>query len=172
MYDRQRIGDTVAKFGDLRQKFRKRWQEHGETKTGFLKTGFFLYGGRISSMLDIKVRQGNNNKIQGEGGVGLVTSNLLLDGPIVRDHSTLLVSGRITYSDWYLRYIPNSEISNNLAYFHDIIAKVSHKLNDRNNISLSGYTSHDSLSFPGDSIYGWSNYAVTLKWSKTLSQQE
>ena len=127
------------------------------------------YGGRISSILDIKVRQGNNKRIQGEGGIGLISSNLLIDGPIFKDKTTFLLSGRITYSDWFLRYIPDTEISNSSAYFHDFIGKVTHQINTRNNISISGYTSMDRFKFPGDSVYGWSNNSATLKWSKTIS---
>ncbi len=127
------------------------------------------YGGRISSILDVKLRQGNNNRIHGEGGIGLVTSNLLLDGPIIKDKTTFLFSGRATYSDWLLRFIPDKQINNSRAYFHDFIGKVSHQINPRNNLSVSGYTSMDKFHFPGDSIYGWSNYSGTLKWSKTIN---
>jgi hypothetical protein len=129
------------------------------------------YGGRISSILDIKLRQGNNNRIHGEGGIGLITSNLLIDGPIIKDKTTFLFSGRATYSDWLLRYIPDKQINNSSAYFHDFIGKVTHQINPRNNISISGYTSMDKFKFPGDSIYGWSNYSATLKWSTTLNHR-
>ncbi len=126
------------------------------------------YGGRISSILDIKVRQGNNKKIRGEGGVGLISSNLLVEGPI-KDKTTFLLSGRLTYSDWYLQFIPDSEISNSQAYFHDFIGKVTHQINPNNNVSLTGYVSKDQFKFPGDSIYGWSNNSATLKWSNTIN---
>ncbi len=127
------------------------------------------YGGRISSILDVKLRQGNNTRIKGEGGVGLISSHLLLDGPIVKDKTTFLLSGRLTYSDWYLKYLPGSRLQNSNAYFHDFIGRISHKVNPKNSIFITGYTSNDNFQFPGDTVYGWSNHAATFKWSNSIN---
>jgi len=127
-----------------------------------------IYGGRISSILDVKLRQGNKNKIHGEGGIGVISSNLLLEGPIIKDKTTFLLSGRITYSDWYLNLLPDTYLQNSNAYFHDLIGKITHNINSRNTLSVSVYNSHDKFKFPGDTTYGWSNNSATLKWAKLI----
>lgn len=127
------------------------------------------YGGRISSILDVKIRQGNKNKIQGEGGLGLVSSNLMLDGPLNKGKTTFLISGRTTYSDWFLHALPDNYLKKSSAYFHDFIGKITHKINESNTVAITGYTSLDKFKFPGDTTYGWTNNSMTVKWANTIN---
>jgi hypothetical protein len=129
------------------------------------------YGGRVSSILDIKTKQGNNKSIHGEGGIGLLASNLTLDGPLFSEKITYLASARISYSDWYLKLLPNTYLQNSSAYFHDAIVKITHRINPRNTLSITGYTSKDRFSFPGDTTYGWNTNNLTLSWSKYIRQK-
>jgi hypothetical protein len=126
------------------------------------------FGGRISSVVDVKIRQGNKNRIHGEGGIGLITSSLILDGPINRDKTTFLFSGRATPSDWVLRSLPDNYLKNSHANFHDFIGKVTHKFNASSILAITGYTSLDKFKFPGDTIYGWNNNSASLKWSLVI----
>jgi hypothetical protein len=126
------------------------------------------YGGRISSVLDVKVKSGNKKKIAGDGGVGLLSANLLLDGPILNENTTFLLSGRATYSDYYLKYIPDVNVRNSSASFYDLIGKLTHRFNNKNLISATGYFSRDKFGFPGDTTYYWSMGTGTFKWLKTF----
>ncbi|MFC2125788.1 carboxypeptidase-like regulatory domain-containing protein [Bacteroidota bacterium] len=126
------------------------------------------YGGRISSVLDVKVKSGNKKKVSGDGGVGILSANLLVDGPVRSENTTFLLSGRATYSDYYLRFIPNANVQNSSAQFYDLIGKMSHKFNNKNLISATGYFSRDKFGFPGDTTYFWSMGTGTFKWLKTF----
>ena len=89
------------------------------------------FGGRISSVLDVHTREGNANKVTGSLGLGLLTSRLHLEGPLVKGKTTFILGGRTTYSNWLLRKLPEtSDYSGGLASFHDINAALTHKLND------------------------------------------
>ena len=75
------------------------------------------YGGRLSSVLDVKLKEGNSKRISGSGGIGLITSRLSFDGPIVKDKSTFVLAGRISYNDWVLKLINNLELRRSSAFF-------------------------------------------------------
>ncbi|MCL2738864.1 MAG: TonB-dependent receptor [Bacteroidales bacterium] len=123
------------------------------------------YGGRISSVLEVNSRQGNNQKITGSAGIGLLTGKLHLEGPIVKDKTNFIAGARTTYSDWMLGLLPEgSGYRNGTANFYDVTAGFSHKVNPSNTCYLYAYYSGDTFSFSRDTSYGYSNLNLAFKW--------
>jgi outer membrane receptor for ferrienterochelin and colicin len=157
-----------------------------------LITGGFpaRYGGRLSSVLDIRMRDGNNKKFSAEGSVGIISSKLTLEGPIIKDKTSYIVSGRRTYIDLLaqpLIKLQSMGSNNNLSagyYFYDLNAKVNHKFSDRSRLFLSAYSGKDkaylrtsekgnvqgeSAKFEADAGLGWGNLTSALRWNYVLS---
>ncbi len=129
------------------------------------------YGGRLSSVLDISTRDGNKKKFTGSGGIGALTSRLTLEGPIDSGRTSFLISGRTTYSDWLLKTIPNDAYSNSSASFYDANLNITHEINPRNNLYLTGYISGDKFRLDSDTAYQYSNKNVNLKWKHIFNNQ-
>src|SRR5690606_28816654 len=110
------------------------------------------YGGRISSILDVKPKIGNSKKFSGSGGIGLLTSRLTLEGPINKK-STLILSGRSTYSDWLMDLIPDEKYNKSSAFFYDVNALLSFQLSDKDALYVTAYNSSDRFSFNTDTAY-------------------
>jgi len=128
------------------------------------------FGGRISSVLDVRGREGNAKKVQGSLGLGLLTSRFHLEGPIQEDRTTFIVGGRTTYSNWLFGFLPeNSAYAGGRASFSDLNASVTHRVDDRNTIQAYGYWSRDGFSFDRDTTFHYSNLDVSLKWRHTVS---
>lgn len=124
-----------------------------------------MYGGRLSSVLDIRQKEGNMKKFAANGGIGLISSRLMLEGPIAKDKSSFMVSGRRSYADMFLALSSNDEINNSTAYFYDLNAKINYILNDNNRLFLSGYFGRDVLGI-GDLVgFNWGNKTATLRWN-------
>ncbi|MEO5975709.1 MAG: TonB-dependent receptor [Chryseolinea sp.] len=126
------------------------------------------YGGRVASVLDVKLRQGNKRNISGRFGVGILATNLTIEGPILSPRTTFLVSGRVSYSNWLLNAIQNPRLKESKASFYDGTVKVTHDFNKNHKLSFTSYTSHDHFKFPGDTTYGWSTQNFSLKALSTL----
>lgn len=123
------------------------------------------YGGRISSVLDISSKDGNPERIRGSLGLGILTSHIALEGPIVKNKTTFVLGGRTTYSDWLLRRLPSSSgYSGGKASFSDVNLGVTHHFDDNNSLKLTGYWSRDSFTFRGDTTFRYSNLDVALKY--------
>lgn len=129
------------------------------------------FGGRLSSVFDITTKNGNPEKLSGEGGVGPVMSNITVGLPIVKGKSSLLVGARATYSGWILRTLKEESLQNSEASFYDGILKYNHKLNENNNIESTVYYSHDAFSITSDSLYKYSNRLVALKWDHSFNKK-
>lgn len=131
------------------------------------------YGGRISSVLDIRGREGNSNKVQGSVGLGVLTSRFHLEGPFKKGgKTTFLVGGRTTYSNWILKMIPESSgYHNGKANFYDVNASISHHFNPRNSIHAYAYYSSDKFAFSGDTTYRYSNANASIKWRSNFSDR-
>jgi len=127
------------------------------------------YGGRLSSVLDIKTREGNKKKLAGSGGIGPLTSRLTLEGPLAKDKSAFIISGRASYSDWLLRQLSNKSFRESSASFYDLTAHVSHELNDKNRLYATGYLSADKFRLAGDTAYQYVNQTASLKWQHNFS---
>ncbi|MGB4776014.1 MAG: TonB-dependent receptor [Daejeonella sp.] len=129
------------------------------------------YGGRLASVLDIKMNEGNRKKYTAEGGIGLISSRLKVEGPIVKDKSSFMVSGRRTYADSFLAFSPDSNLNNNTLYFYDLNAKTNYQLDDKNTLFLSGYFGRDKLLL--DDVFGfnWGNATATLRWNHLFNNR-
>ncbi|KAA5537401.1 TonB-dependent receptor [Taibaiella lutea] len=125
------------------------------------------YGGRLSSVLDIKMNDGNNQDFDVSGGVGLISAKLNVEGPIQKDKSSFLITGRRTYADMFLKL--SNEYKDNSLYFYDLNAKVNYILGDKDRLYLSGYFGKDKLgaSFGDGEGFGldWGNATGTLRWN-------
>lgn len=125
------------------------------------------FGGRASSVLDIYQKDGNSNKFSMNGGIGLITSRILAEGPIVKEKGSFLVGGRGSYAHLFLKFTDN----NNLAYFYDLNTKLNYKLNKNNTLYLSGYFGRDIFSI-GDSFTNtYGNTTLNLRWNHLFSDK-
>lgn len=127
------------------------------------------YGGRLSSVLDVKMKEGNNKDYNVNGGIGLISSRLSVEGPIQKDKSSFIVSGRRTYADLFLKASP--DFKDNKLYFYDLNAKANYKLNNKNHIFLSGYFGRDVLAFGNNFGIDWGNATGTLRWNSILNSK-
>jgi len=126
------------------------------------------YDGRLSSLLDIQMRDGNSKKFSGSGGIGLISSRLTLEGPIGSDKTSFIVSARRTYADLFLKLSSNDEINKNQLYFYDLNAKINHRIDENNRIFLSAYLGKD-LFKNTDAGFNFGNAAVTGRWNHLFS---
>lgn len=129
------------------------------------------YGGRLSSVIDIATKEVNMEKFSGEGNIGPVTGNLMVEIPLVKEKSGLLIGGRATYSDWVLRSISEESIRNSEASFYDALIKYDHKINVDNTIQATAYISNDKFSITSDSIFKYSNRLASVKWNHTINEK-
>lgn len=125
------------------------------------------YGGRLSSVLDVKMKEGNNQNYNVAGGLGLISSRLSVDGPIQKGKSSFMVSGRRTYADLFLQ--ATDEFSDNSLYFYDLNAKGNFWINDQNRVFVSGYFGQDVLGFGDDFKIDWGNTTATIRWNSLIS---
>lgn len=123
------------------------------------------YGGRLSSVLDIKMNDGNNQDYNVSGGIGLISAKLNVEGPIQKDKSSFLVTGRRTYADMFLKLSGDSALNKNTLYFYDLNAKLNYAIGPRDRIYLSAYLGRDKMGV-GD-LFGlqWGNITGTLRWN-------
>lgn len=128
------------------------------------------YGGRLSSVLDIVSREGNKKKIAGSAGIGLLTSRLTLEGPLIKDKTSFIVGGRSTYTNWLLKRLPQ-EYRNSKASFYDANLLVSHNINAKNDLYLTGYISGDRFNLNSDTSYGYNNRNISVKWKHVFSNK-
>ena len=122
------------------------------------------FGGRLSSIFDIQMKDGNQKKFAGQGGIGPVTSHLTFEVPLKQDKTSLMFGGRSTYSDWLLKRIPDDKIKNSDASFYDLFSRVTHNLNDKNSIYLSIYYSKDKYNLSSDSTFSYYNALGSMQW--------
>lgn len=121
------------------------------------------FGGRISSVLDISMLDGNKKQFSGEGGLGIIASRLKLEGPIVRDKSSFLFSARRSYADSFLKLAKSKDMDNNSLYFYDLNAKLSFNLGKKTNLYLSGYHGKDKLKYSDLFNIDWGNTTATAR---------
>lgn len=125
------------------------------------------YGGRVSSVLDIYQKDGNKRNYQATGGIGLVASRLLLEGPIKRDTASFLIGGRSSYAHLFLPLFGND----NIAYFYDLNTKVSYNLNKNNRLFLSGYFGRDVFKISESFGNTFGNTTLNLRWNHLYSDK-
>ncbi len=142
------------------------------------------FGGRASSVLDIRQREGSNKKFKGEGGLGLLFSRLTLEGPIKKDKISYLISGRRSYFDLFFPLL-GKEVKNNKVYFYDLNTKLSWNINENNRLFVSGYFGSDVMRFKFDDDtqdnsseetndnvnFQWNNTTATIRWNHLFSDR-
>lgn len=129
------------------------------------------YGGRLSSVLDIKMNDGNNQDYDVSGGIGLISAKLNVEGPIEKDKSSFLITGRRTYADVFLKLSPDSSINQNSLYFYDLNAKLNYTLGKNDRLYLSGYFGQDKLGVGKTFGLSWGNATGTLRWNHIYSSK-
>ncbi len=129
------------------------------------------YGGRASSIFEVKSRDGNKKRFGGQGGISPVTARLTLEGPIIKDKTSFIIGGRSTYSNWLLEQVPNANIKNSSASFYDVTAKISHDAGEKDAIFLSSYFSKDDFRLFSDSLYQYDNFNTALQWRHNYSNK-
>ncbi len=125
------------------------------------------YGGRISSVLDIYQKDGNNKKYSATGGIGLVASRLLLEGPIISEKASFLVGGRSSYAHLFLPLFDND----NIAYFYDLNTKLSYNINQKNKLFLSGYFGRDVFSINDRFSNTFGNTNLNVRWNHLFTEK-
>jgi hypothetical protein len=127
-------------------------------------------GGRLSSLLDIRMKDGNNKSFSGKGGIGTISSRLTLEGPLVNENTSFIVSGRRTYVDMFLPLSSDKNVRENTLYFYDFNAKISHRFNDKNRLFISGYMGRDV--FENKFAYmDFGNQTLTARWNHLFSSK-
>ena len=130
------------------------------------------YGGRISSVLNVTSKEANMQKLTGTASIGVLTSKANIEIPIVKDHVSLLLNGRTTYSDWILKQLPeDSGYKNGTANFNDFGGVLTWKLNTMHRLKVYGYWSNDRFSFSSLDKYGYQNRNVSAEWRSILNEQ-
>ena len=125
------------------------------------------YGGRLSSVLDIYQKEGNSNDFKLTGGIGLVSSRLLAEGPIEKGKSSFLIGGRASYAHLFLPLFDNQ----NKAYFYDLNSKINYRFNDQNNLFLSTYFGKDVFGISDNFVNKYGNSVVNLRWNHLYSDK-
>jgi hypothetical protein len=127
------------------------------------------YGGRLASVLDVKMNEGNDKKYQVKGGIGLISSRLSVEGPIQKEKSSFLITGRRTYADVFLKASP--QFKDNTLYFYDFNAKANYRINENNRVFLSGYFGRDVLGVGNNFGIDWGNKTGTLRWNSLVNKK-
>lgn len=129
------------------------------------------YGGRLSSVLDIKLKEGNYQDYEVNGGIGLVSSKLSLEGPIVKDKVSAIIASRVSYSDWMLGLAKNPDVKNSSAGFYDVNAKVGYRINPNNKLTYSGYISNDNFALASDTAFSWRTVNHVFQWTHSFNEK-
>lgn len=135
------------------------------------------YGGRLASVLDITMNEGNSKEFTGSGGIGLISSRLTLEGPIKKDTASFIISGRRTYIDVLTKpFLVGSDFEGTGYFFYDLNAKVNWKISDKDRLYLSGYFGEDNFNFTqpdADLEFGipWGNATTSLRWNRVVSDR-
>ncbi|QKX06012.1 TonB-dependent receptor [Aquimarina sp. TRL1] len=135
------------------------------------------YGGRLSSVLDIRMLDGNKNELHGKFGIGLLSSNITLQGPIKKGKTSFLFSGRRTYLDLFTRLASTSE-SKVSPYFYDLNAKINHEFDSKNKLYISSYMGRDIFKLKENydnekykTRLGWGNQTATIRWNHQFNDK-
>jgi hypothetical protein len=132
------------------------------------------YGGRLSSVLDVKMKEGNDKEFHVNGGLGLIASHLTLEGPIQKDKSSFMISGRRTYADLFLKASPNEMLKNSSIYFYDLNMKMNFRIGEKDRLFVSGYFGRDDINllrYSNAFQSMWGNTTGTLRWNHLFSNK-
>ena len=129
------------------------------------------YGGRLSSVLAVDVKDGNTKSWSGNAGIGPLTSKFTIEGPIDKEKTSVVFGIRTTYSSWLLHSLPNSAYNKSDAEFYDMNLHISHTMNAHNSLYFTGYISNDNFKLNGDTTYQYSNKNANIKWKHIFNNK-
>ncbi|MEM6265487.1 MAG: TonB-dependent receptor [Bacteroidota bacterium] len=129
------------------------------------------YGGRTSSVMDIRMKDGNSKKLSVSGGLGLIASRLMVEGPLVTDKGSFMVSGRRTYADLFLGLSSDEALNSSRLNFYDLNAKANYRFGEKDRVYLSGYFGRDNFGFDDAFGLNWGNATGTLRWNHLFSDK-
>lgn len=127
------------------------------------------YGGRLSSVLDVRQRDGNRKNFAMNGGIGLLASRLTLEGPIQKNKSSFMIAGRRSYGDLFLKF--NPDLKDNVVYFYDLNTKANFKLSKKDHLYLSGYFGRDVFNLGDEFSSDWGNATASIRWNHLFSNK-
>ncbi|MEQ9403484.1 MAG: TonB-dependent receptor [Cyclobacteriaceae bacterium] len=128
-------------------------------------------GGRLSSVMEVTSRDGNQNQVSGKGGISPISARLSLDVPIIRDKLSVVLGGRSTYSDWILDKVKDDKIRNSQASFNDFNFRIKSNIDQKSRIYLSGYFSNDDFNLLSDSLFSYSNKLLSAEYVREINQE-
>ncbi len=129
------------------------------------------YGGRASSVLDIRMKEGNMKEFHTTGNIGLISSNMSFEGPIKEDVSSFMVSARRTYADLFLKFAPDKDLRETQLYFYDLNLKTNFKLNESNRLFVSGYLGRDKFMMHDQFGFDWGSKTATIRLNHTYNEK-
>lgn len=129
------------------------------------------FGGRLSSILDVRMKEGNNKQFEMKGGVGFIFSRLSIEAPIIKDKASFIVAGRRSYADILAKPFLSDDLSGSVLNFYDLTVKTNYDINENNKIFLSGYLGRDNFGFGDDAGFNWGNGTGTLRWNHLFSDK-
>jgi hypothetical protein len=129
------------------------------------------FGGRLSSVLDVRMKDGNAKHFQASGGIGLISSRLTLEAPIVKDKISFIVAARRSYADLFLKASDDKQLSKNDLYFYDLSAKINYRINSKNTVFLSGYLGQDVFNLGSTFTSAYGNGTATLRWNHIFNNK-
>src|SRR5260221_5336101 len=128
-----------------------------------------VYGGRLASVEDIKMKEGNDQKFGVSGGLGLIASRLNIEGPVNKGKGSFMMSARRSYADIFTGLASDTTVKGSKLYFYDINLKANYKLNKKNHVYLSGYFGKDVLSLKNSNGIDWGNSTATFRWNHIVN---
>ncbi|GHM99252.1 TonB-dependent receptor [Cytophagales bacterium WSM2-2] len=167
LYDGVQIFNNSHVFG-----FFSAFNSDAVGSASFFKGGIPAeYGGRVSSVLSLKSKEGDYKKWTAAGGIGPISSHISFNGPINKEKTSIFASFRSSYSDWLVKTIQYKDISKSSVWFYDASLKVAHKFSERNKLSLSGYLSQDLFGLPSDTTFKWHNRVGSLQFDHIFNER-
>lgn len=129
------------------------------------------YGGRLSSILDVRMKEGNSKQLEMNGGIGTIFSRLSVEAPIVKDKSSFIIAGRRSYIDVLAAPFLGEDQSGSVLNFYDLTMKTNYKVSDKDQLFLSGYFGRDNFGFGESAGFNWGNQTGTLRWNHLFSDK-
>ena len=129
------------------------------------------FGGRASSVLDVKMKDGNSKNYSASGGIGLIASRLTVEGPIVKDKGSFILSGRRTYADLFLKLSQDSLRKQSKLYFYDLNLKANYQVTKKDRVFLSGYFGRDIFGLGSSFGFDWGNSTATVRWNHVINSK-
>ncbi len=129
------------------------------------------YGGRLSSILDVRMKEGNSKKLAVSGGVGFIFSRLSVEAPIIKDKASFIIAGRRSYIDILSKPFLNDDLADTALNFYDLTLKTNYKISDKDRVYLSGYLGRDNFRFSENAGFDWGNRTATLRWNHLFSDK-